>query len=186
MKDAPIFKDRGNDHGWAKDSANSGITSGLTLAKDAQPGSHSPPFRQFKANRSSVQGQLNTQNDLSSALGTLVSGWSNVTATYLSELFSGSDTGLAQLDAYVLGGKWSDPQFTNSLPGLQGIMENVLYGGLIPKAWLDHTAINPVIVFQSGTVTNPLTAILRGNAEDHQSGVSNSVSHGLEECGHSC
>ena len=54
-------------------------------------------------------------------------------------------------------------------------MENVLYGGLIPKAWADHTAVHPVIVFQSGTVTNPLTIILKEDAED--SGLSDSVSH---------
>ena len=44
-------------------------------------------------------------------------------------------------------------------------MENVLYGGLIPKAWADHKAVHPVIVFQSGTVTNPCTIILEGDAE---------------------
>ena len=84
---------------------------------------------------------------------------------------------MAQLDAYILGGNWSDPQFTNSLFALQGIMENVLYGGLIPKAWADHTAVHPVVVFQSGTVTNPLTVILKGDAEDYGSGISDSVSH---------
>ena len=126
-----------------------------------------------------MQGQLDTQNDLASALGTLVSGWANVTASYLSELFSGSDAGMAQLDAYILGGNWSDPQFTNSLFALQGIMENVLYGGLIPKAWADHSNVHPVIVFQSGTVTNPLTVILGGDATDSQSGLSDAVSHVL-------
>ena len=84
---------------------------------------------------------------------------------------------MAQLDAYILGGNWSNPQFTNSLFALQGIMENVLYGGLIPKAWADHTTVHPVIVFQSGTVTNPLTVIFEGDAEDYQSGISDSVSH---------
>lgn len=84
---------------------------------------------------------------------------------------------MAQLDAYILGGNWSDPQFTNSLFALQGIMENVLYGGLIPKAWADHKAVHPVIVFQSGTVTNPLTVIWKGDAEDYESGISDSVSH---------
>lgn len=153
----------------------------MNLAKDAQPG-YRPPYQIFRhsyANIIRVQGQLDTQNDLSSALGTLVSGWANVTASYLSELFSGSDAGMAQLDAYILGGNWSDPQFTNSLFALQGIMENVLYGGLIPKAWADHSDVHPVIVFQSGTVTNPLTIILKEDAEDYQSGISDSVSHVL-------
>ena len=81
---------------------------------------------------------------------------------------------MAQLDAYILGGNWSDPQFTNSLFALQGIMENVLYGGLIPKAWADHKAVHPVVVFQSGTVTNPLTVLFEGEAE---AGISDSVSH---------
>lgn len=84
---------------------------------------------------------------------------------------------MAQLDAYILGGNWSDPQFTNSLFALQGIMENVLYGGLIPKAWADHKAVHPVVVFQSGTVTNPLTVIFEGDAEDSEGGISDSVSH---------
>ena len=84
---------------------------------------------------------------------------------------------MAQLDAYILGGNWSDPQFTNSLFALQGLLENVLYGGLIPKAWADHKAVHPVIVFQSGTVTNPLTVIWKGDAEDYESGISDSVSH---------
>lgn len=83
---------------------------------------------------------------------------------------------MAQLDAYTLGGNWSDPQFTNSLFALQGIMENVLYGGLIPKAWADHSDVHPVIVFQSGTVTNPLTVIFKEDAED---GISDAVSRVL-------
>lgn len=40
LKDSSLFKDRGNDHGWAKDSANSGVTSSVNLAKDSQPGYH--------------------------------------------------------------------------------------------------------------------------------------------------
>ena len=55
-------------------------------------------------------------------------------------------------------------------------MENVLHGGLIPKAWADHKAVHPVIVFQSGTVTNPCTVILEGDAEYT---ISDSVSHNL-------
>ena len=38
LKDSSLFKNRGNDHGWAKDSANAGVASSVNLAKDAQPG----------------------------------------------------------------------------------------------------------------------------------------------------
>ncbi|KAL8737150.1 MAG: hypothetical protein Q9181_001968 [Wetmoreana brouardii] len=39
-------------------------------------------------------------------------------------------------------------------------MENVLYGQLIPKAWGDHAAVNPVVVFQSeSNIENPLRSI---------------------------
>ena len=38
LKNSSLFKNRGNDHGWAKDSANAGVASSVNLAKDAQPG----------------------------------------------------------------------------------------------------------------------------------------------------
>ena len=150
LKDAPIFKNRGNDHGWAKDSANAAVASGVTLAKDAQPG---------------VKGEMNTLNDIRSELGTLVNGWANVTQQYMSNLFSGSDDALTQLDAYVMNGSWADTEFNNSLFSLQGVMENVLYGQLIPKAWNDHDPVHPVVVFQQGSdITNPLTTIFKDDA----------------------
>ena len=131
-------------------------------------------YHRYKANLSRVQGQVNTQNDITSILGTLVGGWQKVTQSYMTEIFSGSDGGLTQLDAYIIGGKWSDPSFSNSLFDLQGIMENVLYGSLIPQAWLDHTKVNPVIVFQGAAdITNPLTTILES---DDTRTLSNAVS----------
>ena len=142
IREAPFFKNRGNDHAWAKDSANGFVASAVILAKDAQPG---------------VQGQINTQNDLSAVLASLVDGWSKVTASYVTSLFSGSDESLLQLDAYVKGGVWSDPGFTNARPELQAVMENILYGGLIQEAWQEHESTNPVIIFQPGSDnTNPL------------------------------
>ena len=159
IRDAPIFKNKGNDHAWAKDSSNAAVANSVTLAKDAQPG---------------VQGQMDTLNDIRSELGTLVDGWANVTQQYMSNLFSGSDDALTQLDAYVMNGNWADTDFDNSLFSLQGIMENVLYGQLIPKAWSDHTTVHPVVVFQQGNdITNPLTSILK---EQASSTLSDSVS----------
>ncbi|KAI4127036.1 MAG: hypothetical protein LQ338_003405 [Usnochroma carphineum] len=150
LKDAPIFKNRGNDHGWAKDSANSAVSTSTTLAKDAAPG---------------IKGEMDTQNDLSRELGTLVDGWANVTSTYVKNLFSGTDDGITQLGAYINGGAWYNTDMETSLFSLQGIMENVLYGQMIPKAWGDHAAVNPVVVFQSeSNVGNPLTTILQGDA----------------------
>lgn len=166
LKDAPIFKNRGNDHGWAKDSTNAAVSSSITIAKDAQPG---------------VQGQVNTANDLSSELGKLVDGWASVTQQYMTNLFSGSDDALTQLDAYINDGHWADTSFNNSLFSLQGVMENVLYGQLIPKAWSDHTAVHPVVVFQQGSNNvNPLSAIqgsLLANAQKTLSDDVNSVAH---------
>lgn len=44
-------------------------------------------------------------------------------------------------------------------------MENVLYGQLIPKAWVDHKEVHPVIVFQQGNdIANPLTEVFKGDA----------------------
>ena len=152
LKDAPIFKGRGNDHGWAKDSANAAVAQSVTLAKDSQPG---------------VAGKVNTQNDLMAILGEFVKGWSEVTSTYLKDLFRGQDGDLAQLDPYIKGGAWADAGGENSLFDITQIMENVLYGGMIPKAWTDHTAVNPVIVVQQGTgIDNPLTTIFQGSASD--------------------
>ena len=92
----------------------------------------------------------------------------------MSDIFSGSDDGIRQLAPYIIGGEWSDPSFSNSLFDLQGIMENVLYGALIPQAWADHTAVHPVIVFQGGAnIQNPLTTILQGDDTDT---LSNAVS----------
>jgi hypothetical protein len=60
-------------------------------------------------------------------------------------------------------------------------MENVLYGQLIPKAWSDHTAVHPVVVFQQGSNNvNPLSAIqgsLLANAQKTLSDKVNSVAH---------
>lgn len=145
IREAPFFKDRGNDHSWAKDSANGFVASSILLAKDAQP---------------TAQGAINTQNDLSTQLGALVDSWANVTADVVSNLFSGTDESLAQLDTYIKDGDWSDPGFTNSRPELQSVMENVLFGGLIQKAWQQHPKTNPVIVFQQGSDnTNPMTPL---------------------------
>ena len=66
----------------------------------------------------------------------------------MSNLFSGSDDALTQLDAYVMNGSWADTELNTSLFSLQGVMANVLYGQLIPKAWNDHEAVHPVVVFQ--------------------------------------
>ncbi|KAL9129678.1 MAG: hypothetical protein Q9217_001920, partial [Psora testacea] len=142
LKETRMFKNRGDDHSWAKDSANSFVASGIILAKDAHP---------------TPQGAINTQNDISTQLGALIDGWSEVTVDYVSNLFSGTDAGLEQLDAYIKGGDWCDPGFTNSRPELQTVMENVVYGGLIQKAWQAHSKTNPVIIFQQGfDNTNPM------------------------------
>ena len=64
-----------------------------------------------------------------------------------------------------MNGSWADTEFNNSLFSLQGVMENVLYGQLIPKAWNDHDPVHPVVVFQQGNdTTNPLTTIFKDNA----------------------
>lgn len=108
---------------------------------------------------------MNTLNDIRSELGTLVDGWANVTQKYMTNLFSGSDDALTQLDAYIKDGHWTDPHIDNSLFSLQGVMEKVLYGQLIPKAWSEHTAVHPVVVFQSGNDNlNPLTPLFKGDA----------------------
>ncbi|KAI4241833.1 MAG: hypothetical protein L6R40_004379 [Gallowayella cf. fulva] len=150
LKDAPLFKDRGNDHGWAKDSANAAVASGVVIAKDAAP---------------TLAGAVATQNDLTKILGTLVDGWAEVTATYVKQLFSGTDDAITQLGTYINGGAWYNSEIETSLFSLQGIMENVLYGQLIPKAWGDHAAVNPVVVYQSeSNIENPLTKLFRGDA----------------------
>ncbi|KAL8644223.1 MAG: hypothetical protein Q9226_007870, partial [Calogaya cf. arnoldii] len=150
IRDSRIFKDKANDHAWAKDSANAAVAGSVILAKDASP---------------TLQGAVNTQNDLTRVLGTLVDGWAEVTATYLKQLFSGSDEGLDQLGTYVKGGNWYSTEIETGLFSLQGIMENVLYGQLIPKAWGEHGTVNPVVIFQSGSnIENPLTTILATDA----------------------
>ena len=102
----------------------------------------------------------------------LIDSWSNVTVEYLADLFSGEDDGLEQLDAYIRGGSWSYPGFTNSRPGMQSVMGSVLYGGMIQRAWAEHKSTNPVIIFQEGNDnTNPLSAL-----EDDLQGISDEVS----------
>ncbi|KAL8690802.1 MAG: hypothetical protein Q9224_004319 [Gallowayella concinna] len=150
LREAPLFKNRGNDHSWAKDSAAAAVASGVILAKDAAP---------------TLAGAVATQNDLTRILGTLVDGWAEVTATYVKQLFSGTDDAITQLGTYIKGGAWYNSEIETSLFSLQGIMENVLYGQLIPKAWGDHAAVNPVIVYQSeSNIENPLTKVFQGDA----------------------
>ncbi|KAL8712542.1 MAG: hypothetical protein Q9225_006925 [Loekoesia sp. 1 TL-2023] len=148
LRDAPIFKNRGNDHAWAKDSVNSAVSTSMTLAKDAAPGRNGYPQRPDEG------------------AGVLVDGWANITSTYVKNLFSGSDDAITQLGTYINKGAWYNTDIETSLFSLQGIMENVLYGQLIPKAWGDHAAINPVVVFQGeSNVENPLTTILQDDAD---------------------
>ena len=54
LKDSSLFKNRGNDHGWAKDSANSGVASSVNLAKDSQPGYH--PVKKFTTAKLTLSG----------------------------------------------------------------------------------------------------------------------------------
>ena len=150
LRDSPIFKNRANDHAWAKDSANAAVASSVILAKDA---------------KSTVAGKVSTQNDLMVILGEFVKGWSEVTATYLKNLFRGEDDDLAQLDPYIKAGAWADPAGESSLFDITQIMENVLYGSMIPQAWKDRPDVHPVLVFQQGTgIDNPLTTILKDTA----------------------
>ncbi|KAL8750132.1 MAG: hypothetical protein Q9199_007262, partial [Rusavskia elegans] len=150
LRDAPIFKDKGNDHAWAKDSANAAVTSSVILAKDASP---------------TLEGAVATLNDLTRVLGVLVDGWAEVTSTYVKQLFSGSDDAITHLGTYIKGGNWYSTEIETGLFSLQGIMENVLYGQLIPRAWGERAAVNPVVVFQSvSNVENPLTTLFRESA----------------------
>ncbi|KAL8856148.1 MAG: hypothetical protein Q9178_007186 [Gyalolechia marmorata] len=151
LRETPIFKDKGDNLAWAKDSANAAVTSSVILAKDASP---------------TLEGAVATLNDLTRVLGVLVDGWAEVTSTYVKQLFSGSDEAITQLGTYITGGDWYSTDIETGLFSLQGIMENVLYGQLIPRAWGERAAVNPVIVFQSESdVENPLTVILRDSDE---------------------
>ncbi|KAL8777859.1 MAG: hypothetical protein Q9213_007678 [Squamulea squamosa] len=150
LRDIPFFKNKGNDHAWAKDSAMAAVAGGVILAKDSAP---------------TVAGSVATLNDLTRVLGAFVDAWAGVTSKYLEQLFSGSDEGIEQLGTYIKGGEWYNTEIETGLFSLQGIMENVLYGQLIPKAWEERPAINPVIVFQSeSNVENPLTTIFKEDA----------------------
>ncbi|KAL8868977.1 MAG: hypothetical protein Q9174_004621 [Haloplaca sp. 1 TL-2023] len=149
LRDSPLFKDKANDHAWAKDSAAAAIAGSVILAKDASP---------------TVAGAVATQNDLTRVLGALVDGWAEVTSSYLKQLFSGTDEAITQLGTYVTGGNWYSTEIETGLFSLQQIMENVLYGQMIPKAWAERDEVNPVIIFQSDKdVENPLTTILQGS-----------------------
>ncbi len=144
IKEGVEFKNA-NNHGWLKDAANAAITSTIVLAKDSQNG---------------VQGQVDTLNDINLILGHIIDGWSSVTEQYSTKLFSGSDDGLTQLDAYIDGGGWYDTNGIHKISDLSTNMENVLYGGLIPLAWTDHREVHPVVIFQEqDNVTNPNSAL---------------------------
>ncbi|KAL8915642.1 MAG: hypothetical protein Q9172_006811 [Xanthocarpia lactea] len=115
-------------------------------------------------NDDSLEGAVATLNDLTRVLGVFVDGWAEVTSTYVKQLFSGSDEAITELGTYITGGDWYSNDIETGLFSLQGIMENVLYGQLIPRAWGEREAVHPVIVFQSESdVENPLTAILQDN-----------------------
>lgn len=119
----------------------------------------------YTDNDDRLEGAVATLNDLTRVLGVLVDGWAEVTSTYVKQLFSGSDDAITQLGTYIKGGNWYSTEIETGLFSLQGIMENVLYGQLIPRAWGERAAVNPVVVFQSASnVENPLTTLLRESA----------------------
>ncbi|KAL8772481.1 MAG: hypothetical protein Q9209_002433 [Squamulea sp. 1 TL-2023] len=162
LRDIPFFKDKGDNHAWAKDSAMAAVAGGVILAKDASP----TGYADGDDDGDRVAGSVATLNDLTRVLGALVDGWAGVTSKYLELLFSGSDEGIEQLGTYIKGGEWYNTEIETGLFSLQGIMENVLYGQLIPKAWEERPAVHPVIVFQSeSNIENPLTTILKDSAD---------------------
>lgn len=87
-------------------------------------------------------------------LGQIVRGWANVTDSWLDHLFSGADSGLADLDKFMVGGIWTDAGMTIPNFSLSDVTQRILYGRLIPAAWSDHTEVHPVIVYDTN-ITEP-------------------------------
>ncbi len=91
---------------------------------------------------------MGAQNDLSDYVSILINSWQNVSATYTSNIFSGGATSLSQLHDQISFGKGLNPAWGNTgLYDMQGIMAQVLFGLLIPKAWQESNEdVHPVIL----------------------------------------
>ncbi|KAK3172387.1 hypothetical protein OEA41_005708 [Lepraria neglecta] len=128
--------------GWAKESANAVIEGSLNIAKDALP---------------RVTTALEAQNNLASYVSQLIGSWQGIISTYTENLFSSSTkvpdlsdlsnlmkNGVALNDNAVLNSGLAD----SSLFNMQNIIENTLFGLLIPKAWQTFNEdVHPAILF---------------------------------------
>ena len=101
----------------------------------------------------SAQSELEAQNDLASYVSQLVNSWEGVIAKYTQNLFSGSTAspGLSDLHNLMQNGAGlnNGPTGLDSagIYDMQAIMENTIFGLLIPKAWqTSNEDVHPVIL----------------------------------------
>jgi hypothetical protein len=79
----------------------------------------------------------------------------------VSNLFGGTEDGVNQMAEQIDDGKWVSPALINPTPyDMKKILQSVIYGQLIPKAWDLNTAIWPVILYETISQFShlPLTA----------------------------
>lgn len=101
----------------------------------------------------SAQSELEAQNDLASYVSQLVNSWEGVIAKYTANLFSGSMAVPGLSDLYKLmqngAGLNNGPTGLDSagIYDMQSIMENTIFGLLIPKAWqTSNKDVHPIIL----------------------------------------
>lgn len=66
----------------------------------------------------------------------------------MSHLFDGTEDGVNQLTEQISSGKWVSPALINQTPyDMNKILQQAIYGQLIPKAWPLNPDVWPVIMY---------------------------------------
>lgn len=120
------------------DGANNAISSGvLGVASSTLPTAANP---------------LTIQNKLDGILSDTVAHWAQTTDAYNKFLFGGTPQATTLLKSMITGGAQLVSNLNSQLDGtslwdVQGSMQAILYGKLIPQAWtLSPQAFTPVIM----------------------------------------
>ncbi|RDW73504.1 hypothetical protein BP6252_07411 [Coleophoma cylindrospora] len=160
IREAQIFLND-NYRSFAKDAVNSAISASIAIGKDTMPSS------------STV---ITAQNDISSALGTLMSAWQASEATVLNQLFSGANsTVINQLSSLLQGGMMDTVPIDVDLTSTSAMAQKIMYGQLMPIAWAHAPAGFIPFILKTGDVcssTVPDTVSYFMTADTHtKSGV---------------
>jgi hypothetical protein len=152
LKDIPAYKNTNNNnpegpnnHGWHKDTLNSGFSNSMAFAKSA---------------RLTVENRLETREKIENATTQIFNTFDTMIHDQYTMYMSGSDEGIEQLDKQFRNGFWTD----NKLDGHDFFTTTddfvrLVHGQMIVPTWRLNTMVWPVIIMEdkADSTVNPET-----------------------------